>query len=313
MKRFYTSLLIISAFMLNGCIGEDMDSCPQITDNNLNLLFAYTENGTDLFSERMHNVDVFVFDRDGYFVRQQALDQASLSSFAGTALSLRPGTYRIVCWANTLGHTLFDGLDSNSLFEEAYIANNAVQTNNAATNGDPLYYAPQTGRDKSLPMFIVTVPEQGEKTEIIPFTCAHIVLEVYIKGFEDPFAAGEALAPIVELTGVAARYNFDMQTFGSAISYRDNSSYQMVEGENLACISFYTPLFDEDTPIEVLIQKSSSGSTVTGVSLKDFIRDNHISIDGKTRQVIPMLIEYKGSSVEITLPEWGHNPVKPEV
>lgn len=314
MKLFRVSLLLLSAFLLNGCLGEDTDSCPPVTDNNLILEFRYTDNqGTDIFSGKIDKVDVFVFDLSGSFVQSQSVNKASLSAFAGTRLNLCPGTYRIVCWGNALDKTLFGGLDSTGLFKDAFTGNSTLNEEGIATGGDPLFYAPRNTADGFSEKFTVSLGPEGTQKAVIDFYSAHIKVEVYIKGFEDKGLLREQLPPLVELTDIPAYYNFEMQDFGSSISYKDITSYQSLKGQELAVIHFCTSVFTEDTPMRVLIKKSSDGSTVTAISMKDFIRENNITLDTGEQITVPILVEYKGASIEITLPEWGHNPIDPEV
>ena len=47
---------------LNGCIKEDMSDCP----GNCTLKFSYVGDGTtQIFQDKIHKVDMYVFDSDG--------------------------------------------------------------------------------------------------------------------------------------------------------------------------------------------------------------------------------------------------------
>lgn len=321
MKLFHISLLLFSALLFNGCMGEDMDDCPPIIANNLSIAFVYPgDDGKDIFGEKITNADLFIFDEAGCCVSSHCIDESSLSVFAGAQLSLKPGTYRIVCWGNAADRSEFLGTDGGNLFGGAFLRNSTTDANLVAVNGDRHYYAPHTlathmpYSGQPLPQgFTVTVPEQGAKTVSIDFTRAHIRVVAYIKGFEDRSPQGEALTPLVELTNIPSRYDFDMQTCGDMITYRDVSTLVTIEGEQMAMMDFTTPVFDEETPMQIVIKKQSDGSTVTTVSLKDFIRDNNIIIGNSVDLVLPIMIEYKQGSFEITLPGWGQTPVGPDL
>lgn len=314
MKLFHISLLLFSALLLNGCIGEDMDSCPEIAGNNLTIEFLYKdESGGDIFRDKISKVDLFVFDRNGAYVTSQSIEQAPLSVFAGASLRLEPGIYRIVCWGNAVDRSVFGGVGRGSLFSDAFIGNSTLNGSSVATNGDKLYYAPYITEGHSLPQdFTINVPEQGTKTVPVTFGRVHIRVVAYVKGFEDRTVQGELLPPVIELADIPRYYNFEMQTFGDYISYWDLSSFATVEGEQMAVMEFNTPLFTEDTPIQLLIKKQSDGTTVTTVSLEHFIRENNITIGNSIDLVLPILVEYKSGSFEIVLPGWGHTPVGPE-
>ncbi|MFV0420351.1 MAG: FimB/Mfa2 family fimbrial subunit [Dysgonomonas sp.] len=314
MKLFHISLLLFLVYLFNACIGEDMDSCPEIMDNNLTLEFRYMDDkGADIFSDKIHQVDLFVFDHEGCFVTKQCIKQTSLSAFAGTQLSLQPGDYSIISWGNAIDKTMFSKVEDGCLMGESLVENNTLNENLVAINGDPLYYAPGATNRSLSQTFSVTVPERGSETATITFCRAHIKIEVYVKGFEDKSIQGELLPPVIELTDIPANYDFEMHTCGSSISYRDVSSYCTIEGEELAAIEFYTPLLGEDFPTQLLVAKSSDGSTVTTINLDEFVKENNIVIGDTGEAVIPILIEYKQASFVISLPGWGKTPIGPEL
>ncbi len=318
MKMFRLSLLLLLlALVLNGCIDDDLSSCPNFRPKNLRLEFFHTgDKGADIFSNNIHVVEVFIYDSNDLFVMKKYVSKADLSLFEGTELSLSPGNYRIVIWGNRGDRTLVYKPEIGTLFSDAYI-NFGVPKEGVSTGGDPLYYAsyyaPFT-KGMDTPDYLVTVPESGIETVDINFRSAHVKIEVYIKGFVDELAGGQSVLPIVELTDIYAGYNFNLEPFDPSIIYKDLSYNKTKEGNLLAAAEFYTPLFEENKPTKVIIRKQSDGSVVTTINLKDFIRDNKIVLTGITTQVvIPIFIEYKQSSVSITLAEWKETPVKPEM
>lgn len=314
MKLFYISLLLSTLFM-NGCIGEDMNACIETDTNNLTLNFSYIDgDGREIFSDKIDKVDVFIFDQANSFVCFKSVDKTSLSVFAGTQMNLSSGIYRIVCWANSFDNTTFNLFDNNISFEDAFIHNSLWDENSLFVNGDPLYYGqPSQDELSSSQEFVVTVPEKGEATATISFCPAHITIEVFITGLEDLSIGGELLAPTIELAEIFTHYNFEMQTLNTTIPYRDLSTFHSIDKQQIASSCFYTPLFKEDTSIEIIIKKTSDKSTVTAFSLANFMVENNITINSTGETVIPILIEYKQASVEIKLPTWDKNPIKPEI
>lgn len=314
MKLFYISLLL-SALFLHACIGEDMDGCVETETNNLTLKFCYTDgDGWDVFSDKINKVDVFVFDQAGSFVCTESVDKTSLSIFAGIQMGLSSGTYRIVCWANSFDNTTFNLFDNNISFGDAFIHNSLWDGDALLVNGDPLYYGqPIQDELSSTQELIVTVPEKGEITATIPFCPAHITIEVFVSGLEDLSIDGELLGPTIELAEIFTHYNFEMQTLDVTIPYRDLSTYYNIDEQLIATSCFYTPLFKEDTSIEIIIKKTSDQAIVTAFSLANFMAENNITISPIGETVIPILIEYKQASVEIKLPTWDKNPIKPEM
>lgn len=317
MKLFHISLLLLSTLLMTGCIGDNLDDCPPIITDNLTIGFLYPDdNGTDIFSQQVNKVNLFVYDQQNNYVTSQRIDQSSLSTFAGTKLQLNPGTYRIVCWGNADKHSEFLGINNGSLWKDAFLANSTIDANDVTPNGDPLHYAPKGGesadlRQSTAPGFYVTVPTQGTKEVTIDFTRAHIKVIVYIKGFEDFSAQGEFLTPFVELTNVPSRYNFDLETTGKLVTYRDVATQTTVEGNQVAVMVFDTPLFDQDTPINLVVKQQSDGKTLTTVSLADFIQENNIILGNSVVLELPIMLTYIQGKFEIGLPNWDKKPVEP--
>lgn len=315
MKLHCLTLLLLTALVLQGCIDEDLSSCPKADETNLRLDFSYTdEGGADIFTNNIDGVDVFVYDTNGLFVKQRHVGKGDLSVFAGTELSLCPGDYRIVCWGNVGDKTTISEPTMGSPFGEA-IVKFATPKTRAATQlgGDPLYYAPYDREFSTPKVFMVSVPERGMANATIHFRNAHINIELYVKGYTDKNAAGQSLLPNVEMTGICAGYYFDLQTFGPPVTYKGVTTHQMVDGEEMAVVDFRTPLFLKDIDKKILIKKQSDGSLLTSVNLEEFISDNNIDINNTIRVTIPILVEFKDVEVSVRLPSWYRVPVEPEM
>jgi hypothetical protein len=309
MKLFAISLLLFSVCLFGGCINEDTDSCAEIVKNNLTLIFEHTDSkGADIFHDNIHKVDVFVFGTNGSFVKRQSVDEKALSTFAGTELSLKAGTYRLICLGNIYAKTSLSGFDKDSLFSKAFINFGILNEHNITKGADPLYYAPKL----SAQSFKVTVPEQGTQTATIPFRSIHIKIEVYVKGLEDYSFIGESLPPLIELNNIQSGFDFSLQPSKTLISYQNISEYKTIEGQQMATLDFYTPLFGASTSAQLLIKKQSDNTTLTTINLKDFIKEHNINITGFTEAVIPILVEYHSSTaVSIDIPAWKEIPVTP--
>lgn len=321
MRFFSVVLLLFSVILLNSCIREDSDSCLPKDVNNLILNFDYLDSqGADIFLRTIHRVDVFVYDVEQRLVYRQTVDQASLNVYDGIGLNLAPGTYKIVCWGNDMNRTIFGGVDLGDLFADASLSYSILNPeDDIAYGGEALYYASKIESVADKQLSTVTISEQEGKTEAeirkIYFNCAHIKIDIYIEGFEDYTAEGKSLAPFIELTHLPASYNFDMQLSDSYVSDLDTASYRTIDGKQLAVSSFYTPFFDENTPIQVLIKKQSDSSTITTISLREFIKENNIKLENNHEVVIPLFMEYKyiSSKVSIGLPTWKQIPIEPEL
>lgn len=311
MKLFHMVILLFVAFFSNGCINEDTEDCPPEEKENFILRFHYETNSQkELFIKKIQEVDVFVFKEDGQFVTTRNVDYAALSSFTGITLELEPDNYRIVCWGNVSEKTFTAPLETRSLFRDAYLSNIALRNGTMASNGDSLYYASDNLSFQSLK--VATYAENVvERT--INFYNAHIKVQVYVKGLIDKNSQGESLPPVIEMTNVPGGYNFEQKTTTGMISYLNTSSYQAISGEEVAAMVFYTPRFMDNNTIEIRIKKSSNNNILTRINLKDFMRENNITVEGVSEAVVPVLVEYKEASVEITVPKWAQTPVDPEL
>ncbi|SBW06891.1 FimB/Mfa2 family fimbrial subunit [uncultured Dysgonomonas sp.] len=312
MRVFHLFIVLFIVLIFSGCVDDSSGECPVDIENNFILKFRYvSDEPEELFIEKIKRVDVFVFKDDGQYVMTQSADLAALTSFAGITLDLDPGSYRIVCWGNASEKTFISPLSTNSMMKDAFVSHTALRSGTTATNGDTLYYAlDHTILSPSLKAITVseTVIER-----ILDFHNAFVKVQVYVKGLVDKNPQGNLLPPIVEMNGVTSGYNFEMQTFGNAVRYLNTTAFEYISGETVAAITFYTPRFKDDNPIEIKIKKSSDGSTLTAINLKDFMRENNITVEGIEEAVVPILVEYKEASVEISIPEWGQIPVDPEL
>lgn len=311
MRSLFTILLCIISLLSSSCIDENRAGCTFPTKENLILRFSYNNNGIDLFSSTIQKVDVFVFDEHDKLILQHSKNQKELADFTGVKLELPPGKYRIVCWGNAFDKTSFKGVEIGQKFENAFLHNLLGAENTFPVNGDPLHYAPSRAEFTS--GFMLTIPETEIVTATIPFNSAHIRIEVYIKGLQDKSPQGQLLAPLVEVTEIPEGYTFDRQPFGSLISFQDFSSYKQPTEKEPATIVFYTPLFTAETPTHVLIRKASDNLVITDISLSHFIKKNKIKIKETAQTIIPILVEYKQTSVVVSVPEWIQKPTKPEL
>lgn len=308
MKLSVINLLLFSVCFFSGCIGEDTGSCPEIAKNNLTLKFEHINNeGTDIFPEKIHRVDVFVFDTNGSFVKKQSVEKETLSVFPGTELNLDPGIYHIICLGNIYDKTSLSKFIKGSLLSDAFINFGILNNLKIAKGADPLYFAPKI----SSQAFTITVPEQGTQTVTIPFSSIHIKIKVFIKGFEDSSAEGKELLPMIELNNIPSGCDFNIKTSNDFISYENVTEYKNVDEQKMATLEFNTPLLGTETLAQLLIKKQSDQKTLTTISLKEFIRKHNISLTGTTEVVIPIFVEYKSASVSVTLPSWEQVPVTP--
>ena len=312
MKLSHVFFGLLTILTLSGCINEDTDDCPIEVENNFILKFRYVSSDpAELFTKKIKGVNVFVFREDGQYVTTQSADLAALTSFAGITFSLDPGNYRIVCWGNASGETFISPLNTSNSITEAFVSHVALRNGTTAVNSDTLYYA----YDNTVlaPSLKATTVTETVIERVLDFHNAYIKVQIYVKGLVDKNTQGNLLPPIVEMTGATGGYNFEMEAIGSPVRYLKTSTFQNISGAQVAGITFYTLRFKDDNPIEILIKKSSDNSTLTTINLKDFMKANNITVEGIEEAVVPILVEYKEASVEISVPKWGETPIDPEL
>lgn len=313
--------IILSVLMFSACIYENYENVDDYliipANNNVNIKFSYIYNGIDLFRDKIHKVDLFVFDEKGQLVSNQQVGSLALSAFSGTSLYLQPGNYRIVCWGNVSNRSAYAPFDFNSSFDNILLKNTPLITRLDQTlqskNGDPLYYAPNNSVDKFSDIPILTIPQESIINDTIVFYSAHAKINIYVKGIEDRNASMQNLPPLIEINEVPQEYNFEMHTTTNVISYLDQSAFETKSGDEIAVKSFYLPRLKNQNPIQIIIRKSSDNSVVTTLSLEKFIRDNNIDLETPEQQEVSILFEYKQTSVIVTLPSWQQGGVKPAI
>ncbi len=71
--KYILSLMFLAS--LNGCIKEDMSDCP----GNCTLKFSYVGDGTtQIFQDKIHKVDMYVFDSDGMLLSSHPISEADV-------------------------------------------------------------------------------------------------------------------------------------------------------------------------------------------------------------------------------------------
>ena len=303
--RFFLYLI---ALIFSSCVRDFNDDCP--ADATFILLFEYKDRaGNDIFNERVQRVDVFVYDSDNLLIQRQTINEEQLTAFAGTELTdLCPSRYRIVVWGNMSDKHSFSGVHLGSLFSEARLSH--VSEN----GGEPLLYAPATPLNATASAFIIHVSGTETRSATISFSRAHKRIEVYVIGFEN---RAETLGelPIIRLEGVSAHYGFDRAASENRIVFQSDAVARTQGNRQVAFAGFYTPLFGQNNP-KVIHVKSANNNVVYSVNLRDFLANNAEIVLHDTDipdMVIPVLISFnKDLSVDISVPNWEENVVRPE-
>ena len=300
--------LICIIVLLCSCVRDYNDDCS--ANATFILLFEYKDrSGNDIFDDRVQRVDVFVYDNDNLLIQRQSINKEQLTAFAGTELNyLCPGRYRVIVWGNVSDKHLFSGVHLGSLFSDARLSH--VSEN----GGEPLLYAPATPLNATAAAFIIHVSGTETRSQTIPFSRAHKRIEVYVMGFDERVETLGEL-PIIKIEGVSAHYDFGRAASDNRIAFQNDAVAHISGNRRVAFAGFYTPLFEATNP-KIIHVKSADNNIVYTVNLQDFLANNAEIVLYDTDipdMVIPVLISFnKDLSVDISVPNWEENIVRPE-
>lgn len=313
MKFFRNAYIILSLMLFTGCddwVYDDLSKCPPGADN-VTLLFSRMIAGSDEFRNNVLSVDVVVYDENGEFVMRKSVPQADLAGFSaaqaagksGTFLTLDPGTYRIVCWGNAGGNTIYQNLAASKTLADAALQHSCYDAGVGETY-DPLYYAPGMDNIATPETFTITVPQHGTTEKTIDFTAAHNTVEVYVKGL--------AVLPEVEITSMSWAYDFLMRTKNDRpLCFVQNTKNITYKGDTYAGAQFHTAQFSNENTILIHIKSAADHSILYTVNMREFLADNNITLDETDHDLIQILVTFIGADVKVTVPSWVDEPVKP--
>ena len=301
MKLLRTTLILFCATLLYGCL-EETAYCP--TDRNIIVRFVYVYNGDDYFAGSVQMVNLFVFDNtSGLLVHSEEVNYYQLEQFAGTMLNyLEPGEYRLVAWGNAGQHSTFGRVNEGDHFNTSYVGRQGVPRNTNAQpgNGDRLHFAPG----------LLTVPRSGDVEITMSFARAYIGLEVFV--VNKFLYTGELPPPIIEIDGASSHFDFDRTPEGN-ITLREATDVQTQFVERPAVAMFRTKLFDNNANLVKQLRVHSAVDNEVHFTIDtamfrqiimQFMIENGIMSlknDATPRRVIPIVIEFTGQDVEVSI------------
>jgi len=305
-----TWLFLLSAW---GCVREQNYDCPQKTQENTTVLFSLEDGSKNqILLSTLDHISLFLYGPNGKQMLRRNISKGELNLFSGVRLTLDPGTYTIVAWANhTNTYTRFLTNDDRPYLEQAnnYLLT-AITANGKVVNGDPLYFAPKT---KGVPL-TVTVPTTGSVEVTAPFRNAHIKLEVTVEGYQN--APAPATDPLtIELTNITSRYSFGLGPHGDRVSYV--GSAPLLDAQNkIFRRLFNVPLFDKNTPTYIHVTNSAGQLIDAPVSLKDLL-DDKVNLEEILYLPIRIIFTEENGQLKVAvvvdLPEWKEGQVKPNI
>lgn len=281
-------LLVVLA---TGCIKEDMEPC------DVNLIFRYLGDGTkDIFPEKIKKLDLYVYGESEALIETISLDQGDLKRFQGTSLILPAGKYRVVCWGNSESNTL---LKRVSALSTAVAASPHYFTKELITTNDSLYFGSRT----------IEIFQDNSSADTVYFSSSHIKMRIELDGLED-VATGDGYSPVeIEVGNLKPAVDFTNTFSSEKVSYwpivfRENESSPFKSRFNVL-------RFNDDNDVYIKIIDKASHQTIYTLQLKDFMKENQITVDGINEATIGIRFRFNGTS--ITVSPWDEEVITPGI
>ena len=295
--RFFLTMFLTLTLTLPGCIDEqNLNTCPV----DVTLTFDNEENGTDRFAQNIQTVDAYLFDADGvYLFTQRAASE--LDHFHGMHLSLTPGDYRVVCWANLSNRSgLPNFVPGVTTIDECY-----VQIVSTAT-GDALYFAPKGNGSRATNSTgsgdnTLHVSSQENTTKHMSFVRGARVINVYIQGIEHT-QNGAPGAPSVDATNLWSKYSFAFEPQSDKTTLTQQAAPTTTPDGEMYLTTFYSGL-GEITPDMEIVVYNALGREVYRLNLATYLSENNVTDTDDIRIAFDFDDTFS-LGVTVTIPDW---------
>lgn len=295
-----TKLIFCLTLLAGGatsCIREDLDACL----NTNKLLLSYKGDGvTEIFSDKICRVEMFVFDAENRCVNSSILPKEQVASRTVTLPPLAAGDYRIICLGNT-HDTRVEGIETGDYGRMFFAAGDYFDKKQVAGN-DSLYYA--TASYAVLPY---SAHKEEDQTKTIEFASSHYDLLVEVAGVS-PVGNRAGLLPVLEVCGVSPCSDFENRACGEATDYLLETEYEA----GLLTARTNIMRHKDHENVDVCLRPALGDEPLATVNLASFLADNPVIDCSKHEVLIPIRIEFKSGEITVSVPEWYVEQVKPE-
>ena len=280
------ALLLVT---VTGCIKENLDDCETI------LYFDYLGDGTrDIFLQKIEKVDMYVYNEDKVCIQKTALNKSELHRQQGTTLNLPSGQYHVVCWGNSFGDTRINegaSLNNNLVGAPHYFTKELIATN------DSLYFGEKE----------ITITNENYKVDTVPFSSAHIKMLVELEGL-DAGNARTVTSPVsMEMGNLSPTVNFTKSFSNEQISYFPLVNFD--SGTQKFGAKFNVLRFNNENEVYLQLHDTQTNEKLHTLQLKDFMKENDITVDGINEVTIGIRILFNGTA--ITVKPWNEEVIRP--